>query len=86
MKDPPDANGGLYYGYASSCCVRRVKWMLKLGQLHLKTGFVFENGMPFYEKLGDERATALLRALWAEGYRIVPAGYVSIGSDHLASS
>ena len=58
----------------------------QLGQLHLQTDYVFENGTSFYERLGDERATALLRALWAEGYRIVPAGYVSTGSDHLVSS
>ena len=45
----------------------------QLGQLHLQTDYVFENGTPFYEKLGDERATALLRALWAKGYRIAPA-------------
>jgi hypothetical protein len=43
----------------------------QLAELHLHTGYVFENGSPFYEKLGDERAAALLRALEAEGYRIV---------------
>jgi len=48
----------------------------QLGQLHLQTGYVFENGTPFYERLGDERAAALLKALLAEGYRITPAGNV----------
>jgi hypothetical protein len=58
----------------------------QLGQLHLQTDYVFENGTPFYEKLGDERATALLKALWAEGYRIAPAGNVSTGSDNRANN
>ena len=43
----------------------------QLGRLPLHTGYVFENGTPFYEKLGDERAAALLKALEAHGYRIV---------------
>jgi len=74
-------------GYVSSCCVRRVKMDAhQLGQLHLETGFVFENGTPFFERLGDEREAALLKALRAEGYRIAPAGNVSSGSDHRASS
>jgi len=42
-----------------------------LAALRLHTGYVFENGSPFYERLGDERAAALLKALRAEGYRIV---------------
>jgi len=58
----------------------------QLGQLHLQTDYVFENGTPFYERLGNERATALLKALWAEGYRIAPAGNVSSASDHRANS
>jgi hypothetical protein len=58
----------------------------QLGQLHLQTDYVFENGTPFYEKLGDERATALLKALWAEGYRIAPAGNVSTGSHNRANN
>jgi|EndMetStandDraft_8_1072994.scaffolds.fasta_scaffold139353_2 hypothetical protein len=45
----------------------------QLGKLHLQTDYVFENGTSFYERLGDERAAALLKALWAEGYRIAPA-------------
>ena len=40
----------------------------QLGKLRLQTG---ENGSPFYEKLGEERAAALLKALLAHGYRIV---------------
>jgi len=58
----------------------------KLGQLHLQTDYVFENGTPFYERLGDERAAALLKALWAEGYRIAPTRNVPPGSDHRANS
>jgi hypothetical protein len=42
----------------------------QLGQLQLQTDYIFENGTPFYKKLGDERAAALLRALCAEGYRV----------------
>jgi hypothetical protein len=57
----------------------------ELGQLHLQTGYVFENGTPFYERLGDERAAALLKALLAEGYRITPARNVSTESEHRAS-
>jgi hypothetical protein len=40
----------------------------QLGKLRLQTG---ENGSAFYEKLGEERAAALLTALLAHGYRIV---------------
>jgi hypothetical protein len=35
-----------------------------------------------YERLGDERAAALLKALSAKGYRITPAGNVSTESEH----
>jgi len=45
----------------------------QLGQLRLPTDYVFENGTPFFERLGYERAAALLKALRAEGYRITPA-------------
>jgi len=41
---------------------------------------MFENGTPFYEKLGDERAAALLKALEADGYRIVRERDVSSSS------
>jgi hypothetical protein len=58
----------------------------QLGKLHLQTDYVFENGTSFYERLGDERAAALLKALWSEGYRIAPVGNVSSASDHGASS
>jgi hypothetical protein len=51
----------------------------QLGQLPLYTGYMFESGAPFYEKLGDERAAALLKALEADGYRIVRVRDVSIG-------
>jgi hypothetical protein len=57
----------------------------QLGKLHLQTDYVFENGTSFYERLGDERAAALLKALSAEGYRITPAGNVSTESEHRAS-
>ena len=53
----------------------------ELGQLYLQTGYVFENGTPFYERLGDERAAALLKALSAEGYLITPARNVSTESE-----
>jgi hypothetical protein len=46
----------------------------QLARLPLPTGYVFENGTPFYDKLGDERAVGLLKALSAKGYRIVPEG------------
>jgi hypothetical protein len=58
----------------------------QLGQLHLQTDYIFENGTSFYEKLGDERAAALLKAVWAEGYRIAPAVSVPTGSYHWANS
>ena len=44
----------------------------QLAELRLRTGYTFEDGTPFYEKLGEERAAALLKALLAHGYRIVP--------------
>ena len=43
----------------------------RLAELRLQTGYAFENGTPFYEKLGEKRAEALLKALLARGYRIV---------------
>jgi len=43
----------------------------QLAELRLLTGYAFENGTPFYEKLGKKRAEALLKALLAHGYRIV---------------
>ena len=43
----------------------------QLAELRLQTGYAFENGAPFYEKLGEKRAEALLKALLAHGYRIV---------------
>jgi hypothetical protein len=56
----------------------------RLAELRLRTGYVFENGTPFYERLGEERAAALLRALRVEGYRIVPERGLSIRSDQRA--
>ena len=56
----------------------------RLAELRLRTGYVFENGTPFYERLGEERAAALLRALRVEGYRIVPERGLSIQSDQQA--
>jgi hypothetical protein len=43
----------------------------QLAELRLQSGYTFEDGTPFYEKLGEERAAALLKALLAHGYRIV---------------
>jgi hypothetical protein len=45
----------------------------QLAELPLDTGYTFENGSPFYDKLGEERAAALLKALRERGYCIVPA-------------
>jgi hypothetical protein len=50
----------------------RVMNARELAELPLDTGYVYENGTPFHEKLGEERAAALLRALRAHGYCIVP--------------
>ena len=44
----------------------------QLAVLPLDTGYTFENGSPFYDKLGEERAAALLKALRERGYCIVP--------------
>jgi hypothetical protein len=41
----------------------------QLAEMRLQTGYVFENGTPFYEKLDEKRADALLKALLAYGYR-----------------
>jgi hypothetical protein len=46
----------------------------QLARLPLPTGYVFENGTSFFDKLGEERAAALLRALSANGYFIVSEG------------
>src|SRR5262245_49130820 len=43
----------------------------QLAELRLQTGYAFENGTSFCEKLGEKRAEALLKALLAHGYRIV---------------
>jgi len=47
-------------------------YVRQLAELRLPTGHVLESGTPFYEKLGEKRAEALLKALLARGYRIVP--------------
>jgi len=44
----------------------------QLAELPLDTGYTFENGSPFYDRLGEERAAALLKALRERGYGIVP--------------
>jgi hypothetical protein len=44
----------------------------QLAELPLDTGYTFENGSPFHDKLGEERAAALLKALRERGYSIVP--------------
>jgi hypothetical protein len=43
----------------------------ELENLTFENGHVFENGTPFRERLGRERAVGLLRALEAHGYQIV---------------
>jgi hypothetical protein len=62
--------------------VERKMEIQQLAEMRLQTGYVFENGAPFYEKLGDERAAALLRALRAEGYRIVAERNVAPPTTH----
>jgi hypothetical protein len=52
----------------------------QLARLPLPTGYVFENGTSFFDKLGDERAAALLKALSANGYLIVPEEKTRRGS------
>jgi hypothetical protein len=43
----------------------------QLAKLRLQAGYTFQDGTPFYEKLGEERAAGLLKALLAHSYRIV---------------
>jgi len=43
----------------------------QLAELRLPTGHVLGSGTPLYEKLGEKRAEALLKALLALGYRIL---------------
>jgi hypothetical protein len=40
----------------------------ELADLRIDTGYIFENGAPFYEALKAERAEALLKALLERGY------------------
>jgi len=56
----------------------------QLAELRLQTGYAFENGTPFYEKLGEKRAEARLKALLAHGYRIVSRAGISRPSGNLA--
>ena len=53
----------------------------QLARLPLPTGYVFENGTSFFDKLGEERAAALLKALSANGYFIVSEEDISGRSD-----
>jgi hypothetical protein len=50
----------------------------ELAELRYETGYVFENGTVFYERLGEERALGILSARDARGYRIVRERDVSI--------
>jgi hypothetical protein len=43
----------------------------ELAKLLLPNGYVFENGTPFYEQIGEKRARELQNALHAKGYKIV---------------
>ena len=43
-----------------------------LADLRFETGYTFENGTPFFEILGLERAEGLLNALRHRGYIISP--------------
>jgi hypothetical protein len=46
----------------------------QLAELRLQTGYTFEDGTPFYEKLGEERAAALLRRCWPMAIASCPSG------------
>jgi hypothetical protein len=43
----------------------------KLAELRYASGYVFENGTPFYEQLGEKHAYGLVNAIRAFGGRIV---------------
>ena len=45
----------------------------QLAEMRLQTGYAFENGTSFCEKLGEKRAKALLKALLAHGYASCPS-------------
>jgi hypothetical protein len=42
----------------------------ELAQVLLPNGYVFENGTPFYEQIGEKRARELQNALHTKGYKI----------------
>jgi hypothetical protein len=52
--------------------------LYELANLQYSTGYTFENGERYYERLGEERAQAILNALEAKGYRIVHERDISI--------
>lgn len=52
--------------------------------LTFENGHVFENGTPFRERLGRERAVGLLRALEAHGYQIVRDNHPHVTSPSIA--
>jgi len=80
---PADAQAW-YYRQVSSC-VKSVRWTVTDLPISVcEQDIRFEKGTPFYERLGEERAAALLRALRVEGYRIVPELGLSIRSDQQA--
>ena len=55
----------------------------EIADLKFENGYVFENGAPFYETLGPERAEGLLKALQAHGYRIVRDFHPHVGSPSI---
>jgi hypothetical protein len=52
--------------------------LYELANLQYSTGYTFGNGERYYERLGEERAQAILNALEAKGYRIVHERDISI--------
>jgi hypothetical protein len=42
----------------------------ELADLQIETGYTFQDGTPFHEKLGEQRAERMLKALQDHGYTI----------------
>ena len=53
----------------------------ELAELRFPTGYVFENGTLFYEKLGDERARGLLKALQAKAITLCPTAMREVAAS-----
>lgn len=57
----------------------------ELENLKFEDGSFFENGVPFYEVLGRQRAEGLLRALEAHGYQVVSEDHPHINSPSISA-